>query len=168
MSERQKLFLLFLSDSILTHTPIRWIKNLSPKITFLLSRIEGIRSFQRIIRTGFTHTYSLSVSATVHLYWAVENRQMSANCLTETLIFLTVLLELLAMWTLTAIFSPWWYNCNRTQNTLSLILRENLPRHFLERTKLLLGPFWKFCNKYHDSQIRNVTRYPLIYDNIWI
>ena len=39
-------------------------------------------------------TYSLSTSATEHLYWAVENKQMSANCLTDTLIFLTGLLEL--------------------------------------------------------------------------
>ena len=40
------------------------------------------------------NTYSLSTSATEHLYWAVENKQMSANCLTDTLIFLTGLLEL--------------------------------------------------------------------------
>ena len=33
-------------------------------------------------------------SSTVHLYWAVENRQMSANCLTDTFIFFTALLEL--------------------------------------------------------------------------
>lgn len=52
-------------------------------------------------------TYSDSISATVHLYCAVEKRQMSANCRTETLIFLTVLLELLAMWTFTDIDSPW-------------------------------------------------------------
>lgn len=52
------------------------------------------------------HTYSDSISATVHLYCAVEKRQISANCLTETLIFLTVLLELLAIWTLTDIVSP--------------------------------------------------------------
>ena len=51
-------------------------------------------------------TYSLSTSATEHLYWAVENKQMSANCLTDTLIFLTGLLELFWMWTLTEIFSP--------------------------------------------------------------
>ena len=40
------------------------------------------------------YTYSLSTSATEHLYWAVENKQISANCLTDTLIFLTGLLEL--------------------------------------------------------------------------
>lgn len=53
-------------------------------------------------------THSLSASATVHLYCAVEKRQMSANCLTVTLIFLTVRLLLFAMCTLTAMFSPWW------------------------------------------------------------
>jgi hypothetical protein len=35
--------------------------------------------------------------------------------LPETFIFLTVLFELFAMWTLTAMFSPWWYNCNTTK-----------------------------------------------------
>ena len=33
-------------------------------------------------------------SSTVHLYCAVEKRQMSANCRTDTLIFFTALLEL--------------------------------------------------------------------------
>ena len=55
-------------------------------------------------------THSLSASATVHLYCAVENRQMSANCLTDTLILFTVRLLLFAICTFTAIFSPWWYN----------------------------------------------------------
>lgn len=58
-----------------------------------------------------THkTYSDSTSATVHLYCAVENKQISANCLTETLIFFTVRFELFATWTFTEIVSPWWYN----------------------------------------------------------
>lgn len=63
-------------------------------------------------------TYSDSTSATVHLYCAVEKRQMSANWRTETLIFFTVLFELLATCTLTEIVSPWWYSCateNRKQ-----------------------------------------------------
>lgn len=55
-------------------------------------------------RTGSTH--SDSTSATVHLYCAVENKQMSANCLTDTLIFFTVLLELFAICTFTARLSP--------------------------------------------------------------
>lgn len=54
----------------------------------------------------FIYTYSDSSSATVHLYCAVENRQISANCLTATLIFFTVLFELLAMCTFTDIVSP--------------------------------------------------------------
>lgn len=51
-------------------------------------------------------THSDSTSATEHLYCAVENKQMSANCLTDTLIFLTVLLELFAICTFTDILSP--------------------------------------------------------------
>lgn len=54
------------------------------------------------------YTYSDSTSATVHLYCAVEKRQMSANCRTDTLIFLTVLLELFAICTFTDKLSPWW------------------------------------------------------------
>ena len=42
-----------------------------------------------------TYQYVLTTfSSTVHLYWAVENKQMSANCRTETFNFLTALLEL--------------------------------------------------------------------------
>ena len=44
-----------------------------------------------------SQTYSLSTSATVHLYCAVEKRQMSANCLIDTLIFFTDLFELFWM-----------------------------------------------------------------------
>ena len=58
-----------------------------------------------IIRNN--NTYSLSTSATVHLYCAVEKRQMSASCLTETLIFLTALFELFWMCTFTERVSPW-------------------------------------------------------------
>lgn len=65
-------------------------------------------------------THSLSVSATVHLYCAVENRQMSANWRTDTLIRFTDLLELFAMCTFTAIFSPWWYNSWETQKIIIL------------------------------------------------
>lgn len=57
-------------------------------------------------RGELNDTHSLSASATVHLYCAVEKRQMSANCLTDTLIFFTVLLLLFAMCTFTAMFSP--------------------------------------------------------------
>lgn len=60
----------------------------------------------RLISAATSQTYSDSTSATVHLYCAVENKQMSANCRTETLIFLTVLLELFAICTLTAMDSP--------------------------------------------------------------
>lgn len=59
-----------------------------------------------IMQPRLRYTYSDSSSATVHLYCAVENRQISANCLTATLIFLTVLFELLAMCTFTDIVSP--------------------------------------------------------------
>lgn len=55
---------------------------------------------------GMMNTYSDSTSATVHLYWAVEKRQMSANCRTDTLIFFTVLFELFATCTFTDIVSP--------------------------------------------------------------
>lgn len=51
-------------------------------------------------------TYSDSTSATQHLYWAVENKQISANCRTEILILFTVRWELFATWTLTEIDSP--------------------------------------------------------------
>lgn len=64
----------------------------------------AFRGSRRMDATNDTH--SLSASATVHLYCAVENRQMSANCLTDTLIFFTVRLLLFAMCTFTAIFSP--------------------------------------------------------------
>lgn len=43
--------------------------------------------------------------------------------LPETLIFLTVLFELFAIWTLTAMFSPWWYNCH-TKNRVSIITKK--------------------------------------------
>jgi len=43
--------------------------------------------------------------------------------LPETLIFLTVLFELFAIWTFTAMFSPWWYNCHAT-NTVSIITKK--------------------------------------------
>ena len=56
-------------------------------------------------KKGMTH--SLSTSATVHLYCAVEKRQMSANCRTVTLIFFTALFELFWMCTFTDIVSPW-------------------------------------------------------------
>lgn len=59
-----------------------------------------------IINFNQITTYSDSTSATVHLYCAVENRQISANCLTDTFIFFTVRLELFAMCTLTDIVSP--------------------------------------------------------------
>ena len=52
-------------------------------------------------------TYSLSISDTEHLYCAVEKRQISANCRTDTLIFFTGLLELFCMWTFTERVSPW-------------------------------------------------------------
>lgn len=55
-------------------------------------------------------TYSDSSSATVHLYCAVEKRQISANWRTEIFIFFTVRLELLATCTFTEIVSPWWYS----------------------------------------------------------
>lgn len=41
--------------------------------------------------------------------------------LPETLIFLTVLFELFAIWTLTAMFSPWWYNCHTTNSKIIII-----------------------------------------------
>lgn len=79
-------------------------------------------SFIKINKKKF-NTYSDSISATVHLYCAVEKRHISANCLTETLIFLTVLLELLAIWTLTDIVSPWWYNWNFQNELIGLDIR---------------------------------------------
>lgn len=51
-------------------------------------------------------TYSASNSATGHLYWAFVNKQMSATCRTEILIFLTAFDELLVTCTLTLIVSP--------------------------------------------------------------
>lgn len=79
--------------SVCCHTLTRWFRGEQPKEARELN-----------------DTHSLSASATVHLYCAVEKRQMSANCLTDTLIFFTVLLLLFAMCTFTAMFSPWWYS----------------------------------------------------------
>lgn len=73
---------------------------------FVENRHMEIHAEQRALNG----THSLSASATVHLYCAVENKQMSANCLTDTLIFFTVRLLLFAMCTFTAMFSPWWYS----------------------------------------------------------
>lgn len=94
-----------------------------------VEKVEGVNGFQDLIfiiiliiqfpRTSkhlvptsipgtcqLFNTHSDSTSATVHLYCAVENKQMSANCRTDTLIFFTVLLELFAMCTFTDKLSP--------------------------------------------------------------
>ena len=50
-------------------------------IVFILQMLIDVNQIRHFNYT-YIKTYSLSSSATVHLYWAVENKQMSANCRT--------------------------------------------------------------------------------------
>ena len=73
---------------------------------YIKYRVEPIFSSSKYLWKRVL-TYSLSSSATQHLYCAVEKRQISANWRTDTLIFFTGLFELFWMCTLTEIISPW-------------------------------------------------------------
>jgi hypothetical protein len=61
--------------------------------------------------------------------------------LPETLIFLTVLFELFAMWTLTAMFSPWWYNCHTT-NRVSIIRNKTQYHIILHQPSIFIWHVW--------------------------
>lgn len=52
----------------------------NPRFDLLLAR-RGLRKYtlERVKPADTGHPSSLSSSATEHLYWAVENKQMSAN-----------------------------------------------------------------------------------------
>jgi hypothetical protein len=68
-------------------------------IIFVIRRLENsanVYTEEYSLQSSFHLKYGtgLTFSSTVHLYCAVEKRQMSANCRTETLIFFTALLEL--------------------------------------------------------------------------
>lgn len=73
------------------------------------------------------YTHSLSASATVHLYWAVEKRQISANCRT----------------------------CNEiTTNTETCHVRPSHLTHSLPMTAhntIMIEIFPLFSNRYHPN-----------------
>lgn len=73
----------FISFALAFSVNFMYMGNVLHKNGFKYVRLMYVEShlfWQHSIRVCYTH--SLSASATVHLYWAVEKRQISANCRT--------------------------------------------------------------------------------------